>query len=86
MKSHTVLYDTRVFLETTSGNEILGELCQGRCGKKKDNAFGKLASICGQVVALMLWLNSSICLGGDWGGAYCKRQPMLKITNQEGFR
>ena len=36
MKGHTVLYDTCVLLETTSGNEILGELCQGRCGKKKD--------------------------------------------------
>ena len=35
MKGHTVLYDTRVLLETTSGNEILGELFQGRCGKKK---------------------------------------------------
>jgi hypothetical protein len=55
--------------------------------KRKINAFGRLASICGQAVAWMLWLNISIRWGsGEWGGAFCRRQPYVKNNKSRRFQ
>jgi hypothetical protein len=56
--------------------------------KKEINAFGRLASICGQAAALMFLLTSSIRWGGGGIGAgpSAGDSLMLRITNQEGFR
>jgi len=52
--------------------------------KKEINAFGRPASICGQAVALMLWLNSSIRgRGGGLGrGPTSGDSRRIRKTNQ----